>query len=89
MAVELEVVAKEVRGWLRHNVVGERQIPDDYGLIDEGLLTSLQTVELVLFLEEKFGVSIDEDEVSEDNFRSISAIAALVSSKKGSGDGAA
>lgn len=82
MTTTSEDVAAGIRGWLRQNVLGSRQVPDNYPLIDEGLLTSLQTIELVLFLEERFRVSIDEDEVNEENFKSISAIAQLVASKK-------
>jgi len=82
MTTTSDDVAAGIRGWLRQNVLGSRQVPDNYPLIDEGLLTSLQTIELVLFLEERFRVSIDEDEVNEENFKSISAIAQLVASKK-------
>lgn len=82
MTTTAEDVAAGIRGWLRENVVGSRQVPDSYPLIEEGLLTSLQTIELVLFLEERFGVSIDEEEVNEENFQSISAIARLVASKR-------
>lgn len=82
MTTTSDDVAAGIRGWLRQNVLGSRQVPDNYPLIDEGILTSLQTIELVLFLEERFRVSIDEDEVNEENFKSISAIAQLVASKK-------
>ena len=82
MTTTSEDVAPAIRGWLRQNVVGSRQVADDYPLIDEGVLTSLQTIELVLFLEERFRVNIDEDEVNEENFKSISAIAQLIASKK-------
>ena len=41
-----------IRGWLQDNVTGGRDVPNDEPLIDNGVMTSLQTVELVVFLED-------------------------------------
>ncbi|MCI0440975.1 MAG: phosphopantetheine-binding protein [Chloroflexi bacterium] len=56
-------------------------LDDDVALIDEGYLTSLQTVELLMFLEENFKIEIDPSEVDEENFHSLNTIAALVERK--------
>ena len=81
MAVSTENASAEIRGWIQGNVTGSRDIPDDYPLIENGVLTSLQTVELVMFMEDRFGVTIEDEEFSEENFGSIRAIAELVASK--------
>ncbi len=81
MAVNTENAITEIRGWLQENVTGSREIPDDYPLIENGVLTSLQTVELVMFLEERFGIMVEDEELNEENFGSINAIAELVASK--------
>lgn len=60
---------------------GDIALADDVRLIDEGYLTSLQTVELLMFLEEHFQIEIDAMEVDEENFRSLNSIATLVESK--------
>jgi acyl carrier protein len=83
MVLEAADVREAVRGWLREHVTGSTAVGDADDLIGMGLLTSLQTLELVLFLEERFGISVSEDEFIEDNFRSIEAIAALVAAKRG------
>ena len=83
MAIELQDVAGTVRGWLRENVIGDRQVTNDEELISTGLLTSLQTVELVLFLDEHFGIDITDDEFVEENFNTVGAISHLVMSKRG------
>ena len=70
-----------IRGWLKENVTGSREVPDDYPLIENGVLTSLQTVELVMFMEEEFGIVVEDDELDEENFGSIDAIAGLVEGK--------
>ena len=81
MAVGTEQVVPEIRGWLRDNVTGGRDIPEDEPIIENGVLTSLQTVELVMFLEEKFGIMVEDEELDEENFGSVNAIAGLVAGK--------
>jgi methoxymalonate biosynthesis acyl carrier protein len=43
-----------------------------------GVVTSLFAMELVVHVEQAFGVTVDGEELSLDNFRSVRAIAALV-----------
>ena len=70
-----------IRGWLQENVTGGRGVPNDEPLIDNGVMTSLQTVELVVFLEDTFGIVVEDEGFDEENFGSIEAIATLVESK--------
>jgi len=81
MAVNTENATTAIREWLQENVTGSREVPDDYPLIENGVLTSLQTVELVMFMEDRFGIVVEDDELDEENFGSIKAIAGLVASK--------
>jgi acyl carrier protein len=81
MAVTTENAAAAVQDWLRENVTGGREVAEDYPLIENGVLTSLQTVELVTFLEDRFDILVEEDEFDEENFGSVQAIAGLVASK--------
>jgi acyl carrier protein len=57
------------------------ELADDTPLIEGGHLTSLQTVQLVMFIGEQYGVEIEPEEVNEDEFRSLTTIAALVKRK--------
>ncbi len=59
------------------------ELTDSVQLIEEGYLTSLQTVDLVLYLETQFRISIEADEVSEENFSTLGTIADLVAKKLG------
>ena len=81
MAINTETVATEIHGWLRENVTGGREVADDYPLIENGVMTSLQTVELVTFLEDRFGILVEDEEFDEENFGSVESIARLVESK--------
>ena len=81
MAVSTENAAAAIREWLQENVTGGREVSDDEQLIENGVLTSLQTVELVMFLEDRFGVTVEDEELDEENFASVRTIADLVTSK--------
>jgi len=70
-----------IREWLQENVTGGRDVTNDEPLIDNGVMTSLQTVELVVFLEDTFGIVVEDEEFDEDNFGSVDSIATLVQSK--------
>lgn len=56
-------------------------LTDDAPLVEDGYLTSLETVDLVVFMEEKFGIEIDPEEVNEKDFRDLRSIAGLVERK--------
>ena len=47
-------------------------------LLDTGLVDSVSLVELLLALEQEFGVSVPLEELEMDDFRSIASIAELV-----------
>ncbi|HET6885794.1 MAG: hypothetical protein K0S10_454 [Rubrobacteraceae bacterium] len=81
MAVSTENAAAEIQGWLKENVTGGREVSPEEPLIENGVLTSLQTVELVTFLEERFDILVEDEEFDEENFGSVEAIASLVASK--------
>ena len=79
----------EVKPLIREHLLIEllrrQDIPldDETPLIEEGYVTSLQAVELVMFLEERFQVQIDPEEVNEEDFHSLNTIADLVERKLG------
>ena len=57
------------------------ELTDDTDLI-EGILDSLGIFVLISFLEERFGVEVEADEVTLDNFRTVRTVADLVRSKQ-------
>lgn len=69
-------IRARLRGWiLAHaKVDGPGDLTDQTPLLATGLLSSLDIVELVLFLEELRGEEIDTDEIEPDVFVSVDAI---------------
>ena len=52
-------------------------------LMEAGLLDSIGLVELILGIEEQFGVQVPLEEIEIDHFRSVMRIAELVGQRKG------
>ena len=69
---------------LREFLPGEdpEELTDSTPLITGGILDSIGTLKLVVFLEDRFGVSIEAHEAAADQLDSISLIADLVSRKQ-------
>lgn len=57
--------------------------PDD-DLIGSGILDSLAMVKLVTHLEQQYGISIGAEDMSSDNFASVTALAKFVAGKRAS-----
>lgn len=43
----------------------------DTSFMDEGIVDSMGTLELILFVEETFQITVEDDEIEPDNFDSI------------------
>ncbi|HEY8726599.1 MAG TPA: acyl carrier protein, partial [Gaiellaceae bacterium] len=77
-----------VREFLRDHVAlrDDKEIGRDQSLLDSGLLDSASILELVAFLEERFGIEVADEELVPENFDSIAALVRLVAAKKQAGD---
>jgi acyl carrier protein len=60
----------------------KRKITDDDSLLESGIIDSLGMLDVVSFLERTFTLSISDEELTPENFSSVSALAAFVMSKK-------
>ena len=60
----------------------ESQLTDTTPLITGGVLDSVATLRLLLFLEERFGVTIEAHQTGPEYLDTIAGIADLVESKK-------
>lgn len=56
-------------------------ISDNDQLLEQGIIDSFGIMTLLSFLEEKFSVQIDGDDLTPENFSSIGTISALVDRK--------
>ncbi len=64
-------------------VFGDHQVGDGDDIFAQGFVNSLFAMELVLFVEREFSITIGNEDLEIDNFRTINALAALVGRKTG------
>lgn len=57
------------------------ELEDEQDIFALGFVNSLFAMQLVLFVEKEFAVSVENEDLDIDNFRSIRAIATLVERK--------
>jgi acyl carrier protein len=59
-----------------------RVIQSDEALISNGLIDSFHLVDLALFVEDTFGVTIDDAELNADTFDTLQQLADLICSRQ-------
>ena len=86
--MEKKMSAQEIKESIKEYILKEflpgenpAQLTDSTPLITGGILDSLATIKLVVFLEERFQVKIQAHETMVDYLDTIDQIAQLVSSK--------
>jgi len=77
-------VGSEVEGFILEKVTldGEK-IARDEDLLASDILDSMAIVELVSFLEARFGIQVSDDDLMPENFKTIDEIVAFVERAKG------
>ena len=54
------------------------ELDNDDSLMGKGIVDSMGVAEMIYFLEEEFGVIVDDEDVTEENLGSINSIATYV-----------
>lgn len=81
----MEDIEKVVHGYILNEFLpGEdpEELTGDTPLITGGILDSITTLKLVVFLEEHFGITVEAHEAGVEHLDSIGQIAKLVAEKK-------
>jgi len=60
----------------------DRTIQPDEALISSGLIDSFSLMDLALFVEDTFGVRIEDTELNADTFDTLHALAELIQSRQ-------
>ena len=76
-------IQQQIRSHIVENfLVGRGDLRDDDSFLEHGVVDSTGVLELVLFVEEAFGVTVDDDEILPENFNSIGTLAQYVTRKQ-------
>jgi len=72
--------ADQVRAYIERRF--GKSVGVDDPLLDSGILDSVGTFELAAFLEETFGIKIEDEAIIPENFETVAVIAAFVDKKR-------
>jgi acyl carrier protein len=85
----MDQTTQEIREAIRNFILKEflpgedpRNLTDDVPLISGGVLDSIATLKLVLFMEERFGVTLEAHEADKEHLDTIAKIVDIIKSKK-------
>ena len=59
----------------------EETLDNDSSFLEKGIIDSMGVLELVAFVEETYGIEIDDDELTPDNFDSVSKLVSYIRRK--------
>jgi acyl carrier protein len=76
----MEQSKEKLRTFLTRHISG-RTIADDDQIFASGFVNSMFAMQLVLFLEKNFRITIANEDLELKNFQSINAMAALIEKK--------
>ncbi len=72
-----------IRSFIEENFLfGAEDVTDETSLLDEGYIDSTSVLEIVGFLEEEFGISVEDEELVPENFGSIANLTAYLARKQ-------
>ena len=74
-------IAIELTDYLNRDPRIEGSIEPDTELVESARIDSLAILDLVVFVEERFGVALTADDLTPRNLASVSALAALVAAR--------
>jgi acyl carrier protein len=77
-------ITQSIAAFIAQNILKQpkRIVQSDEKLISSGLIDSFSLVDLSLFIEETFGVRIDDTELNAETFDTLEQLTALIKSRK-------
>ena len=86
MALAEAEVIDAVTGFIRENFLYMKpdfELNPEDKLLEQGIIDSMGVVELLTFVQDRFGIQPADDDITEENLGSLRAIARFVLSKNG------
>ena len=72
---------RDIRNFLKKVCGRHIHVDDNDSLLENGIIDSLTMIELLTFIERRFGVTVKDDELIPENFETIDAISCFLKQK--------
>lgn len=76
-----DTIEEKIRKYIAENFLFSDNgypYPDDVSFLENGVVDSMNVMELVVFAEEKFGIKVKDEEIVPGNFDSVSNLAQFI-----------
>ena len=78
-------IETQIRNYILENFLytkDEEKLHNDDSFLEDGIVDSTGILELLLFVEENFGIQVEDEEVIPDNFDSVERLKHYICMKK-------
>jgi len=85
-AMTTQKIESDIRAFIKDNFLfgdGADPLPGNESMLELGMIDSTSVLELVGFLEDHFGISIQDAEIVPENLDTVDGLVAFVSNKVG------
>lgn len=79
----MQSTAETLRQHIAANILFSNNYPypDDASFLENGIIDSMNVMELVSFLEQQWGIQVEDQDIIPDNFDSVTRLAEFVQRK--------
>jgi acyl carrier protein len=78
-------IESKIRSYILENYMftdDHSQLPDHGSFLEQGIVDSTGMMEIIYFLEDEFGIAVEEDEMRPENLDSVARIASYIRRKQ-------
>jgi acyl carrier protein len=79
-----DTIAPVLRTYIADNLLfsgGAFPYSDDASFLGEGIIDSVGVMDLVLFVEQKFSIKVEDKDVTRENFDSVNSLARYIATR--------
>ena len=76
--MELDNITRDIYNYIKDEMNHSKEFEMDTNIVERGLIDSTGILTLVLFLETKYNIEIELEDINGENFMKIATIAQLV-----------
>jgi acyl carrier protein len=85
MRGDMEEIKADIRSFIAGSILFSAKgypYKDDVSFLENGVVDSMNIMEIVMFAENKFGIKVEDEDIVPENFDSIERLAMFVENKK-------
>ena len=79
----MDLLQQELKSFIIENYhLDDSQFSYDQSLVNSGIIDSMGIIEIVSFIEDKYNIIIDDEEINTENFETVNNMVMFIKSQK-------